>query len=352
MIPSQLINSSPLIIAGMHRSGTSLTASILKQAGIDIGSNLFSADQHNQRGYFEDVEFLEFQRQLLQKSCGSVEPGWPDWGWTAEEVLNRDLWAASHEQAEFLISQRQGKKHWGWKDPRTTLMLDFWHGLLPNAKFILVYRFPWDVADSIFRIGHPYFLDHADMGLRAWFFYNWHLLNFYKRYPEKTLLFNINALLQKPKFMVDALVHKLGYDNTNGIDNNTDISKAIIEPGLMGQLSLQSPLVQGIQAIAPRYGELLALLDHYSDLPSSLKREKSLNFSLADHLQTGSHFPERYLLSLYVQTLQQERQYLQDSEHLGERLNYLESALKTYEQSRVTRGYMKLRRRFLDRFNR
>ncbi|MGD1849379.1 MAG: sulfotransferase family protein [Cyanophyceae cyanobacterium] len=347
MSSPRIINHSPIIITGMHRSGTSLTASILKQCGIDIGSNLFSADQHNRRGYFEDVDFLEFQRKLLRDSCGDRQPGWIDWGWTAEEKLNRSYWENSRSEAQDLIYQRQVKKYWGWKDPRTTLILDFWKDLLPNAKFILVYRFPWDVSDSIFRIGHPYFLDNADMGIRAWFFYNWHLLDFYCRHSDQAILFNINSLLQKPDFLGEALVHKLGFDpeSMTRLD-----SKTMIEPGLMRQMNINSNLVQGLNKIAPRYAELLGLLDYHSDLPSNRNFDAPLNFSVQEELKSESEFPERYLLSLYSQNLQQERQYAQDSKVLGERLHYLESALKVYEQSRVTRGYVRLKRRFFDRF--
>ena len=343
------INRSPLIIAGMHRSGTSLTASILKRSGIDIGSDLFSADQHNQRGYFEDVDFLEFQREILQRSCGDREPGWPDWGWAAAETLDKSQWNQEISEAETLIEPRQKKRHWGWKDPRTTLMLDFWRSRLPDAKFILVYRFPWDVADSIFRIGHPYFIEQADMGIRAWFFYNWHLLDFYRRHSNQAVLFNINALQRKPDFLVDALVHKLGYDGTSIVRPD---SQDIIEPGLMGQLPLESPLVQGIRAITPRYMALLSQLDQHSDLPSTLDHSASPTVEVKDLQTPPLNFPERHLLALYAQKLQQERQYAQDAHNLGERLNYLESALRVYERSIVTRGYVKLKRRFLDRWDR
>ncbi|MEM6501674.1 MAG: sulfotransferase [Cyanobacteria bacterium P01_C01_bin.89] len=349
MSAPRIINHSPIIVTGMHRSGTSLTASILKQCGIDIGSNLFSADQHNRRGYFEDVDFLEFQRKLLQESCGDRQPAWTDWGWTAEERLDRSHWKNAQLDAQELIYQRQEKMCWGWKDPRTTLMLDFWKDLLPDAKFVLVYRLPWDVADSIFRIGHPYFLDNADMGIRAWFFYNWHLLDFYRRHSSQSVLFNINSLLKSPNFIGEALVHKLGLDASSVTQLD---SATIIEPGLMGEMSINSNLVQGLNAIAPRYSALLGLLDYHSDLPSSRNFDAPLNFDLQEKLPVESEFPERYLLSLYAQKLQQERQYSQDSKVLGDRLHYLESALRVYEQSRVTRGYVRLKRRFFDRFQR
>jgi hypothetical protein len=47
-----------LIVTGMHRSGTSLLASFLRAAGINLGENLYPADSANPLGYFEDLDFL------------------------------------------------------------------------------------------------------------------------------------------------------------------------------------------------------------------------------------------------------------------------------------------------------
>ena len=39
-------------ITGHHRSGTSLVASLLQSAGLDIGERLMVANEYNKRGYF------------------------------------------------------------------------------------------------------------------------------------------------------------------------------------------------------------------------------------------------------------------------------------------------------------
>jgi len=43
-----------LILTGMHRSGTSLMASILQSAGVNVGKNLLEPDKRNPHGFFED----------------------------------------------------------------------------------------------------------------------------------------------------------------------------------------------------------------------------------------------------------------------------------------------------------
>jgi len=59
-------NSPVIIITGMHRSGTSLTAAFLQKIGLDLGDNLLKGNYWNPKGYFEDIDFVEFQRTVLQ----------------------------------------------------------------------------------------------------------------------------------------------------------------------------------------------------------------------------------------------------------------------------------------------
>src|SRR5690348_8758134 len=57
-------SARPFIVAGMHRSGTSMVAGILAKGGIAMGRELLSGDAANPAGYFEDIAFLELQRGL------------------------------------------------------------------------------------------------------------------------------------------------------------------------------------------------------------------------------------------------------------------------------------------------
>ena len=68
-----------LIITGIHRSGTSLTAAFLQKIGLDLGNNLLKGNYWNPKGYFEDIDFVEFQRTVSQTCSLSDETGFPDW---------------------------------------------------------------------------------------------------------------------------------------------------------------------------------------------------------------------------------------------------------------------------------
>ena len=97
---------SPIIVAGMHRSGTSRVASPLAALSVDMGSRLLPRDPHNPLGYFEDVEFLELQRKILSRSCASDDRGHPDWGWTETESLERSRHEIQTSHNEMLGSPR------------------------------------------------------------------------------------------------------------------------------------------------------------------------------------------------------------------------------------------------------
>jgi hypothetical protein len=52
--------SSILIVVGMHRSGTSLTTSLLQGAGLHIGRRMMPPSEGNIKGYFENLDFYKF----------------------------------------------------------------------------------------------------------------------------------------------------------------------------------------------------------------------------------------------------------------------------------------------------
>jgi hypothetical protein len=259
--------AGPVIVAGMHRSGTSLTASFLEALGIDMGRDLVPADEHNRRGYFEDTGFLGFQRSLLRESCPTDDGGWPDWGWTEHEVLHRDRFATRREAAEHLITSRRGRALWGWKDPRTSLLLDFWDELLPEARYVFVYRAPWDVADSILRLKHPALDGRPDFGLRVWSAYNRAILDFRRRHPERCLLTSLDALVARPQSVVRLLRSKLSLDLPEPSPALGDDLLGVFAPELLVQLPLDDPFVRAARLAAPFAEAVLAELEANADFP-------------------------------------------------------------------------------------
>jgi glycosyltransferase involved in cell wall biosynthesis len=248
-----------------------------------MGQELLPPDKANPRGYFEDIGFLEFQRRALSECCPPDDGGHPDWGWTESEQLNRETLKDFIPAAtSVLVSRTQGRRGlWGWKDPRTTLLLDFWDTLLDDAYYIFVYRFPWDVADSMQRLGAPVFLRNPEYAYRIWSFYNRHLRDFFIKNSHRCALLSINALQQNPDRFVDLLRKKLKLEIREA--NLRDIYEPELFTCTEGPEG-NDPLIDLVAATSPGCIELLAQLDNLADLSGSgLWRARPLRNSLGAH---------------------------------------------------------------------
>lgn len=188
------------VVTGMHRSGTSFTASLLQSAGLDIGKRLIGPGQGNVRGFFESVDFVDFHQMVLHSQ------GINEIGWTLQEKF--DIEDQYVEKAKEIISKNLQSSVWGWKDPRTTLFLDFWLDLLPDVNFLLVYRSPWEVVDSLYRRGDDLFLEHPELAVKVWMHYNQKILEFFDQNSERCLLTSIYNIVHKTQSFIHAINQK------------------------------------------------------------------------------------------------------------------------------------------------
>lgn len=145
----------PIIIIGMHRSGTSMVTRLLEQLGLFVGCK---KDPNN-----EAIFFLKLNGWLLGQ-CGGA--------WYNPEPLDELL--KEHKNRKMVIDYLQFTmetpriisflglngylryrtiprltKPWGWKAPCNTFTLPVWLELFPDAKVIWVYRHGVDVANSL-----------------------------------------------------------------------------------------------------------------------------------------------------------------------------------------------------------
>lgn len=160
------MNRIVVCVLGMHRSGTSLTMGVLHRLGVYLGAaeNLMQPSKDNPEGYFENERIVAIDDRLLARLGGSWdEPPEPPGGWERSPAL-ADLRA---EARGFLEREFGGYPLWGWKDPRTCLLVPFWRELVPDARYVLCFRNPLDVAASLAaRDGFP-----LAKSLRLWLVY-------------------------------------------------------------------------------------------------------------------------------------------------------------------------------------
>ena len=206
MPPIQPSSSPPpvLVLGGMHRSGTSLVAALCQSAGLDIGTELLPGHASNPVGHFEDLDFYRFHETVLA-SNGRTAAGYGIFDTAA--VVD----AAARARAETLVSARRaGGRPWGWKDPRTVLFLDFWLAMLPESRFLFVFRDPAEVADSLRRRGERRFQDGGDQAFREWYHANALIRDFCRRHPERVLVRELRRIIDAPRALCGDVDRDLG----------------------------------------------------------------------------------------------------------------------------------------------
>lgn len=165
-----------LCVLGMHRSGTSCLTGSLEEAGLFLGDR-HTWNPHNLKGNRENQQIVDINDRVLQ----SVDRAWDnppsaDVEWPQAEVsAARALFASYATHSPF-----------GFKDPRTLLVLGGWQSLFPAMQYIGIFRHPLAVAGSLHkRSGMP-----LSQGLDLWFAYNRRLLQAYRRAPLPILCFD------------------------------------------------------------------------------------------------------------------------------------------------------------------
>jgi len=270
----------------MHRSGTSLTAGLLSALGVDMGTRLVPADRSNPRGYFEDLDLVEFHQRVFRARFPLAEGGHPDWGWTPSDVVRTGDAEAWREESVALVRRREDTgRPWGFKDPRATVLLDFWDSVLPGPVYVGVYREPSRVADSMRRLGAPAFLDHPDYAWAIWAFYNRRLLDFVRRHRERCILVNVDALVADPDRLPALLRERLGL-SVEVVDLLPRIA-----PELLHRPEDVDPVARLSRHVWPDCAALLDELESIADVPlgSGNEDEKgdARSFRFAPRAPTG-----------------------------------------------------------------
>ena len=126
-----------------------MVAHLSSLCGVYLGPKewLLGPDQGNPEGHFEHKRFIEINNTILSIFGGSSDdpPDLPR-AWENDPRLEPVFYEAACLFATF----NQGYP-WGWKDPRTALVIPFWRKLCPTLRFIVCLRNPLEVARSLAR---------------------------------------------------------------------------------------------------------------------------------------------------------------------------------------------------------
>lgn len=145
------VSVAPACIVGMHRSGTSMVTRLLKDCGLFLGAEeeLVGPAVDNSEGFWENLNFIGLNEDILARLGGSWDepPAFPprwEFGPALDPLLGR---------AGELVARFGSHRHWGWKDPRTSLTIPFWLRVVPTLKFVVCVRNPLEVARSLYVRG-------------------------------------------------------------------------------------------------------------------------------------------------------------------------------------------------------
>lgn len=181
-------SAAPVMVVGMHRSGTSFLTGSLQQAGLELGKHS-AWNPHNLKGNRENLEIVAFHDALLTaRGCAWDNPPAQHLKWTPEE----------QSQAARLIADYNGVARWGFKDPRTLLVVEGWLELIPDLKFVGIFRHPVAVAQSLeARGGMP-----QEQALKLWKAYNERLLKLQHEFSFPLLCFDEDEAILHDKLNV------------------------------------------------------------------------------------------------------------------------------------------------------
>src|SRR5688572_27012894 len=143
---------NPIIIVGMHRSGTSVLTRILEQSGVFFGSK---RDENDEAVFFQSLNIWMLS-QLSASWDSPYNARFLDEQRKQHMVRVAEMHFRGIHRIDFLGRTRFFKYRdirkldlrWGWKDPRNTFTLPVWLSFFPRAKIIHIYRNPIDVAQS------------------------------------------------------------------------------------------------------------------------------------------------------------------------------------------------------------
>ncbi len=143
-----------VFVLGMHRSGTSVMAGVLKCLGYNLGKHLLPPLESNPKGYFENEKIFVLNEKILLKL---------DRAWDSPALLHNfeltkyELQNIKDSVKQILIEEFSDKdqqdKPIAIKDPRLSILLPIWKTVFDELKidysFIIMLRHPDEVCKSL-----------------------------------------------------------------------------------------------------------------------------------------------------------------------------------------------------------
>jgi hypothetical protein len=260
----------PVCITGMHRSGTSLLAQLLRSTGLDLGptEQLLPPSDRNADGYWEHPRFVAINDSILETLGGRWDlPPQPPPGWESGNEF-----APLRAEAQALTSTIGLRSPWGWKDPRSSLTLPFWRSIFPGMTTIVCVRNPLEVAQSLVDRDQFSYL----VAMRLWLVYSERILG--TTTPQTRIVTHYDALLRSPIAELRRIVAWLGI----AVDESAiQASAGIVKQGLRHNQTHTADLetIQAPASIRERYADFCAEAGFHDEAMQPGDRNRSVYLS-------------------------------------------------------------------------
>ena len=190
-----------IVIAGFHRSGTSMVTRMFDSAGLFVGNKLLGSSPSNPYGHFEDEQILRVHDDILAEN---------GLDWMVKDDIPLQISEPNIFRLVHLIRSRSvNHQVWGFKDPRVCLFTNIWRKLVPDAIFVVVFRDFIETTNSFLKrqsrdilMGkgsldkHLKFWNEPDYGYRMWLVHNRNLVNLMYSGHKNVVAMTHNQILQ------------------------------------------------------------------------------------------------------------------------------------------------------------
>ncbi len=217
-----------LIVLGMHRSGTSTMAGVLKHLGVEFGSPLLLPQEGvNDKGFWEHQHIVDLHQRILQ----SFDLNWYDIKDLPSEWLSMDgMRSFRGELKSILKNNFTSSPIWAVKDPRLCRLLPLWFSVLQelqiDPKFILTFRSPLEVALSLSK------RDNYDLlaGLILWKKYFSEAIAYTEKWPR--IIVTYDELIQDWMPVIEKIQETFSLEWPKSVPKASKDIKKFLKPSL------------------------------------------------------------------------------------------------------------------------
>ena len=197
---------SPVILLCGPRTGSSMMASILQRLGYFMGERFHGPSEENPRGYFEDLDWRDINEAAMKKL---------GFDWQGTQFARGPI-LETFEDAVLELADERASKYagWGFKDPRTVLLANWYEALLPDVAYVAMKRDPVSMGMSLAaNKGHDLEREDAEL-LARW--YNARIDAFLTQVPKgRYYEVSYEAVVGSPGIQVTYLAKWLGVKPTS-----------------------------------------------------------------------------------------------------------------------------------------